>query len=146
MAAIPIRVGSTIRDEIEKVYDDITRRAYERFLERGGSYTLDIEDWLSAERTLLRKPDAQVVEKQELFVVRVALNLIDPATVDVLATADDVLIQSIESSELPRVFRAVHFPMPIDPRQLHGTYAKGMLILIAPKVPHEAGIRTIQSA
>jgi HSP20 family molecular chaperone IbpA len=146
MAAIPIRVGSTIRDEIEKVYDDITRRAYERFLARGGSYTLDMEDWLAAERTLLRKPDARVVEKQELFVVRVNLDLIDPATVDVLATADDVLIQSNESSGLPRIFRAVHFPLPVDPRQIHATYARGMLILIAPKVSHEAGIRTIQNA
>jgi hypothetical protein len=56
MAAIPIRTGSTILDEIEKVYDDITRRAYDRFLERRGSYTWILDDWLTAEKQLLWKP------------------------------------------------------------------------------------------
>jgi len=134
MAAIPIRTGSTILDEIEKVYDDITRRAYDRFLERRGSYTLDIDDWLTAEKQLLWKPDVQLLDKPVVFVVRVSLDLIDPATVDVLATADDVLIQSNDSSQNPRVFRTVHFPEPINPLQIHATYIRGKLILIAPKV------------
>ena len=39
-------VTSMSRDEIE-------RRAYERFVERGGMDGADIEDWLRAERELL---------------------------------------------------------------------------------------------
>jgi len=33
--------------------DEIERRAYERFVERGGMDGADIEDWLRAERELL---------------------------------------------------------------------------------------------
>ena len=66
--------------------------------------------------------------------IRISLDLIDRATVDVLATNDDVLIQSDSDSRLPRVFRTVHFPEPINPLQLHGTYVRGKLILIAPKL------------
>jgi len=134
MSTIPIRIGSTILDEIEKVYDDITNRAYERFLERRGTYTLDIEDWLEAERQLLWKPEIEMIEKPDLFVVRVVLDLPDPASVDVLATAKDVLIQSNGKHSGPRIFRAVHFPMPVDPLQLQGTYVHNKLTLIAPKI------------
>ena len=134
MSLIPIRIGITILDEIEKVYDDITKRAYERFLERGGAYTLDIEDWLEAERQLLSKPEIELIEKPDLFVVRVLLDLPDPASVDVLATAEDVLIQSNGKHSGPRIFRAVHFPKPVDPLQLHGTYVENKLTLIAPRI------------
>jgi hypothetical protein len=121
-------------DEIKRVYDDITRKAYEGLHERPDVCTLDIEDWLAAEKQLLWKPAIQVIERRDLFVVRVALNLIDPARVDVLATREDVLIQAASNPPHPRVFRAVHFPLPINPLQLHGTYVKGHLVLIAPKI------------
>ena len=35
--------------------DDIARRAYEIYLQRGGTHGYDIEDWLKAERELTRK-------------------------------------------------------------------------------------------
>ena len=134
MANIPIRTGDTIFDEIEKVYYDITKKAYEKFLERHGNYSLDIEDWLDAERQLLCKPAVQLIEKPDLFVIRVALDTIDPSSIDVLATADDVLIQSREDIQQPRIFKAVHFPVPVVPLQIHGTYVQRTLILIAPKI------------
>ena len=34
-------------------YDDVARRAYERFLERGRQDGADVSDWLEAERELL---------------------------------------------------------------------------------------------
>jgi hypothetical protein len=36
----------------EPTEDDIRRRAYERYLERGGGHGMDFEDWLAAERDL----------------------------------------------------------------------------------------------
>ena len=36
----------------EPTLDDIRRRAYERYLERGGGHGMDFEDWLAAERDL----------------------------------------------------------------------------------------------
>ena len=32
--------------------DDIRRRAYQRYLERGGGHGMDFDDWLEAEREL----------------------------------------------------------------------------------------------
>jgi len=43
----------------EPTLDDIRRRAYERYLERGGGHGMDFEDWLAAERDLKsRKSEA----------------------------------------------------------------------------------------
>jgi Protein of unknown function (DUF2934) len=36
----------------EPTEDDIRRRAYERYLERGGQDGMDFEDWLAAEQDL----------------------------------------------------------------------------------------------
>jgi hypothetical protein len=33
--------------------DDVARRAYDRFVSRGGKHGHDVDDWLSAERELL---------------------------------------------------------------------------------------------
>jgi hypothetical protein len=36
----------------EPTEDDIRRRAYDRYLERGGGHGTDFEDWLAAEREI----------------------------------------------------------------------------------------------
>ena len=40
----------------EPSVDDIRRRAYERYLERGGNHGQHFDDWLEAERELKSKP------------------------------------------------------------------------------------------
>jgi hypothetical protein len=39
---------------------DISRRAYERFLDRGAEHGHDLDDWLEAERELRQSPTSQV--------------------------------------------------------------------------------------
>jgi len=39
--------------------DKIERRAYERFIERGGADGADVDDWLAAERELLTSRSVQ---------------------------------------------------------------------------------------
>jgi HSP20 family molecular chaperone IbpA len=134
MRSIPVRIGTTILDEIEKVYDDITQKASELFLDRLNAGPLDIDDWLTVEKQVLWKPDVEITERQSLFIVRTALDPIDAASVEILVTPSDVLIQSRVKSRQPRIFRAVHFGFPINPLQMHATYVEGTLILIAPKL------------
>jgi HSP20 family molecular chaperone IbpA len=103
-------------------------------LARKGSYSLDIEDWLEAEKEILCKPAVTLIEKPDVFVIRAALGGIDPSSIDVLATSEDVLIQSKDDNVEPRIFRAVHLPANIAPLQMHGTYVRRTLVLIAPKL------------
>jgi hypothetical protein len=133
MATIPVRFSTTILDEIENVYDEITRRAYEKFLTRGGAGTLDIEDWLEAERELLLKPEARLVEKRGHFIIRLDLPNVVPANVRVLVTQDDLVVQSDASYPGPRIFKIVHFPEAIDLGRVRSSWAGGRLIVVVLK-------------
>ena len=63
MATIPVERATSILGEVESVYDDITKRAYEKFLGRGGSGSIDIEDWFEAEMELKREIAAKAPKK-----------------------------------------------------------------------------------
>jgi len=48
----PRRIAATDQDRPRLTYNDVARRAYELFLERGGTHGRDWDDWFSAERQL----------------------------------------------------------------------------------------------
>ncbi len=126
---VPMRIAETIIDEIEEMYDQITKRAYEIFRERGGNSTLDIEDWLTAERELLYKPEVHVEEVDERIVVTVRIGKVRPLDVQLLVTPDAMVIQAQPVSIAKKVFRTVQFPRRIDVNKAEATYADGFLVL-----------------
>ena len=128
---VPMRIAETIIDEIEEMYDQITRRAYEIFRERGGSSTLDLEDWLTAERELLYKPEVHVEEVDQRIVVTVRIGKVRPLDVQLLITPDAMVIQAQPVAMARKVFRTVQFPRRIDVNKAEATYADGYLILTA---------------
>jgi hypothetical protein len=133
MATIPIVFGTTILDEVERVYDDVTKRAYEKFLSRGGTGSLDIGDWLEAEREILLKPEARLVERRGHFVVRLDLPRVDPANVRILVTTNDLVVHSSGVYRSAGIFKTLHFPKPINLRRVRSHWIGERLIVIALK-------------
>jgi hypothetical protein len=133
MITIPIEFGTSILHEIESVYDDITRKAYENFLSRGRTGMLDIDDWLEAEREILMKPEARLIERRGHFIVRLHLPKVDPGNVRILATRDDLVVQTSGRYAGTRIFKTVHFPEPIDLRRVRSGWAAGKLVVLALK-------------
>ena len=131
MMTIPIQFSTSILDEVENVYDDITKRAYEKFMERGRSGVLDIDDWLEAEREILMKPEARLIEKRRHYIVRLHLPNMDPANVRILATRDDLVVQSSSRYTGARIFKTVHFPEAIDLRRIRSSWLGEKLIVVA---------------
>jgi HSP20 family molecular chaperone IbpA len=129
--SVPVRIAETIVDEIEEMYDHITRRAYEIFQERGGLSTLDLEDWLTAERELLFKPDVHVEETNRQLTVTVFIGKVSPLDVQLLVTPDAMMVHADGSRARKKVFRVVQFPRRIDVNKVEATYAEGCLVLIA---------------
>jgi DUF2934 family protein len=133
MTTIPIQFSSSILDELENVYDDITKRAYEKFLSRGCSGSIDIDDWLEAEREILLKPEARLVEKRGHYIVRFYLPKVNPSYVRVFLTADDLVVQSSGAHSNYRIFKMLHFPDRIDLRRVRTAWVRGRLIVVALK-------------
>jgi hypothetical protein len=145
MVNIPIRIGTSIRQEIEAVYDELTHKAYEMALDRYGADTLDVEDWLAAENQLLRKPEIEMTDMGTLFLVRIGLSNIDPSTVNVVATPDNLVLQSIENAPYPRVFRAIQFQFPINPARVRAVVSNGRFFLVAPKTGVSESVEAVQA-
>lgn len=133
MATIPIQLGTSILDEVENVYDDVTRKAYEKFLSRGRTGMLDIEDWLEAEREILMKPEARLIERRQHFIVRLHLPNVDPTDVRILATRDDLVVHSSSRYAGARIFKTVHFPEKIDLRRVRSSWIGEKLVVLALK-------------
>jgi hypothetical protein len=133
MATIPIQRGTTILDEVENVYDEITKRAYEKFLSHGGSGSIGIDEWLEAEREILFKPEAQLIEKRRHYIVRLDLPKLDPAHVRIFVTAEDLVVQSSGIGSGSRIFKSLHFPQPINMRRVRSTWVRNRLVVVALK-------------
>ncbi|PYT74353.1 MAG: hypothetical protein DMG41_34815 [Acidobacteria bacterium] len=54
--------------------EDIARRAYELYIQRGGDHGKDVEDWVRAERELSDGPRAGPAKTRATQVVRKASN------------------------------------------------------------------------
>src|SRR5687768_13262215 len=133
MRTIPICTVQTILDEIESVYDDVTKRAYEKFLSRRGTSSIDIEEWLEAEQELLLKPAAQIIEKVNHFVVRVELKGVDPKNLKVLLTPDDAIVESVAAYPHRRIFKTIHFSHPVNTGQVRACWVRERLIVLVLK-------------
>ena len=129
--SIPVRTAETVLDEIERVYEQITRRAQEIILERGGLATLDLEDWLAAERELLWKPDVHVEERNHRVIVTICVGRVRPLDLKLLVTPQAMIIQSESSSAAKKVFRTIEFPRRIDVSKAEAKYVDGCLVLTA---------------
>jgi DUF2934 family protein len=70
---IQVRIADDLVEDIENMYDQITQRAYEIFMRRGGIGTLDLEDWLTAEQQLLHKPSVRVEETDSQVTITIGL-------------------------------------------------------------------------
>ena len=127
---IPVCIVETIADEIQEMYDEINRRAYEIFLQRGGNSTLDLEDWLTAERELVHKPTVRVEGASSRIIVTVDLGEIGPLKVKLLVTPDAMLVHGPTGTGPKKVFRAVQFPRRIDVGKAEALYGDGCLFLI----------------
>jgi len=128
---VPVRIAETIVDEIEEMYDQITRRAYEIFRQRGGTSTLDLEDWLTAERELLLKPEVHVEETSRQISVAISLGTVRPLDVELLVTPDAMVIQAVNGKGDKKLFRTIQFPRRIDVNKAEARYENGCLVLTA---------------
>ena len=114
-------------------HDEIAMRAFQIYLSRGEWPGRDVEDWLEAEREILMKPEARLIEKRGHFVVRLHLPNIDPANVRILATRDDLVVQTSSRYAGARIFKTVHFPEPIDLRRVRSSWVGEKLVVMALK-------------
>jgi HSP20 family molecular chaperone IbpA len=130
---VPVCIGDNILAEIEETYDQVTKRAYEIFLERGGICTMDLDDWLQAEQEMLFKPHVPVEDAARRITVTICIGELSPLDLQLLITPNALVVQA-EAEDSPtakKVFRTVEFPRLIDVRRVEARCANGYLVVTA---------------
>jgi HSP20 family molecular chaperone IbpA len=135
-----------ISSETEQLQERIRARAYALSQERGHSGR-DIDDWLTAESEIISVPPAELIEKNGTFQVTFAILGIRLQDMQVMATADQVLVKGnyrhhreaedgfvhLCDFKSATLFRSVRFPEPIDVNSLDVQLQDGFLRITASK-------------
>jgi HSP20 family molecular chaperone IbpA len=98
MKALRIKKKDSILDELEKVRDRITKRAYEIFERCGREPGHDLDHWLQAERELVWTPPMEVESNDREIKVKISTPGIDAKKLDVEVAPQGLVVEA-ESEE-----------------------------------------------
>jgi HSP20 family molecular chaperone IbpA len=145
---IPVRVEvpAVVAQETERVRESIMSRAFEIFERKGPEFGTDLENWLAAERELVRAPQVRIRRRNGSYVVEADIAGVDPENLAVQVTSDELLISAETHAEHEEaygevcysefssgdVFRRVTFPASVDPMGAAAVYENGLLTVTAP--------------
>jgi HSP20 family protein len=142
---IELKKRDSVLDELNRLHEDISQRAYELFRNHQGFFAGPLDDWLRAERELVWRPAVELRQKDGEIELLAAVAGVDPKDLDVQVTPTDILItaasehrhESKEGTvhlcefEAGRLFRSVHLPDRIDPDSVKAECRNGLLRLTA---------------
>jgi HSP20 family protein len=145
MAEVAVKKTESFWDEIQKMEERVMQRAYDIF-QVTGSFGRDLDNWLAAERELVRKPAIELTEKDNHFEIKVAVAGIDSKDLKVEVTEDDLLVRGETSTEKKgekgevitsefqsgSLFRSIHLPKKVDPDKVKAELKNGVLTVTAP--------------
>jgi HSP20 family molecular chaperone IbpA len=155
MKALRINKKDSIFDEIERMNEQITKRAYEIFEGEGRECGRDLEHWLQAERELVWAPPTEVVEGDREIKVKISTPGVDARDLDVEIAPHGLVVEAETKSEeegkrggrttkTARLFRSLCFSQEIDPDSANAEFKDGVLTLTAKvaTAKHVAGAGT----
>ena len=91
---VKVQKTETIQAEMKELHNRIANRAYEIYLQRGSSIGRDLDDWLDAEQELVWRPAVEILEKDNQFIIQVAIAGIEPGDFTVRLSEEHLLIKS----------------------------------------------------
>jgi len=126
LTSIPVRVNATesIPPVLANLKERISGRAYETYIQRGCVDGYDVEDWLTAERELVIKPDYVLRAYGEDIFVEVTLPEIDLPNLAVHVAPSQIIISSDPDEDGLQVCQVIDLPFEVipesvDAEQLH---------------------------
>jgi HSP20 family protein len=136
-----------ILQAIEKQFDEVRRRAFDLFEQRGRELGRDIDDWLKAEHEILGWPAAELSEKNANYEMDMKLPGFDPKEVEVTVTPTEIIVHAATKHQKKTedahvlwsefssddVYRRFELPAAIDVDKTTATLDNGMLHVVASK-------------
>jgi HSP20 family molecular chaperone IbpA len=133
--------------EIAHRLEEVRKRAYELFEQRGDGLGRTVADWLQAEREVFGGTAAEMSEKEDAYQVSFTLPGFDAKDVQVTATPHEIIVHAAKTEERKGdgkkvlwtefgskdVCRKFELPDSIDTAKVTAALEKGMLRITAHK-------------
>lgn len=133
--------------EMERRMEEVRRRAYELFEQRGGETGHELDDWLAAECDICGELEAEVAEKENAYDVHVKLPGFQPEEVEVTSAPDSIVIRARSRQEkreetqegvrtessAREVYRRFELSRPVRTDQVTARLENGVLHVVAPQ-------------
>jgi HSP20 family protein len=150
-STVPVKINAvgieTLLDRAKEIYEVIAQRAYELFDGRGRQDGFDLEDWLSAERELLRPISLEVTESDNRLTVRAEVPdfsekdlkvSLEPRRLVITGKVEEASEQKAgetfyTSRHSNEIFHTLDLPAEVDPLTASATLKQGILELLLPK-------------
>lgn len=143
---------------VEETMQRVRQRAFDLFAARGSGDGHALDDWLAAEREICW-PAGELVERDEDFVLELALAGFAPREVSVAASPREVVVHAQTKKQRAKdgevrwsefrendVYRCVEFGSDIDPGKVAARFRNGMLEVVVPKARPPAAARQVPVA
>lgn len=157
---VELKKTDSIFEELNRLHEVISQRAYDLFCNHKGFLTGPLDDWLRAERELVWRPAIELRQKDGQIELVAAIAGMEPKDLDVQVTPDDILITgatehhhdtkegTVHFCEFKsgQLFRSIHLPNTIDPDSAKAEYRNGLLRLTAAVAKASAKKVDVQAA
>ena len=142
--------AASLFESIHGLFQDVQRRAFELFQQRGGAHGSDVEDWLRAEHDLVLNPQSKLLETEKEFKMEIAVPNLEAKDIIISALPESIVVQAQTTREEKveehgemrlsefremRLFRRFDLLPGIDVEQVKATLENGMLTIVAAKLP-----------
>jgi HSP20 family molecular chaperone IbpA len=141
--------------EFDKLADRIRLEAFNLFSHRGAGEGRALDDWLAAERKVCW-PAAELAERDNEFVLTVALAGFEPGEITVTASPREILVKAAHEHEQKsagagepkvqwtefqsdNVFRRVELPSAVDVEKISANLQNGLLKIVARRLEVAVG-------
>lgn len=133
--------ATTLDQSLKEIYDDISRRAYELFVQRGYEDGHHFEDWVRAEAEALEPVPVEIVDNDEALMVNAEVPGFAPKDLEVKVEPSRMLIRGRAETSTQRsagktiytecqknqIFRVLDLPTAINPDRVTAKLHDGIL-------------------
>ncbi len=120
--ADPDKMPLSLSDSMQKVFDQISEKAFNLFRANGSTDGHALEDWLKAERELFQIPESELVEKDKEFALQIAAPGFEARDLEITALPNFIVVNGETTKESQQTKGKVHFS-DFSKKQLYRRYA-----------------------
>jgi HSP20 family protein len=140
--------AASLFESVNGLFEEVRKKAFELFQQRGCVDGSDVEDWLRAENAVVWKPKSRLLETEKEFKMEVAVPNVEAKDIIISALPESIVVQAqtsrkeekegaVRFSEFMerKLFRRFDLRPGIDVERVKATLENGMLTIVAAKLP-----------